>query len=62
MKQLITFLTILSPNLILSQTFFGYRLFLENPVQNTFETLVAFDTSATTGVDNNIVLSVLKKK
>ena len=56
MKQLITFLTILIPNLILSQTFFGYRLFLENPVQNSFETLVAFDTSATTGVDNNIVL------
>ena len=52
MKQLITFLTILIPNLILSQTLFGYRLFLENPVQSSFETVVAFDTSATAGADN----------
>lgn len=52
MKQLITFLTILIPNLILSQTFFGYRLFLQNTVQSSFETVVAFDTSATNGADN----------
>lgn len=51
MKKILLLLTILIPNILISQGFFGYRIFLQNPFSSRFTTFIGFDSTTTTGVD-----------